>query len=133
MSSLKIFTIITVLATTQAYAQQKDIYFPIEVDTLFQGIKTKLIVREIITTPRESFADVVIGFYNPVSDEWVFFDAPETPFSRNGFVGSFKLRLINKLKGNPPDLEFLGPIIKPDDEGTYRWRCECNEILKRIM
>lgn len=133
MNAIKIFLITALIASTSAYTQQKVVEFPVEIDTIFQGIKTKIIIKQITTEPQRAYADMVIGFYNPALKEWVFFHAPEAPISRKGFIGSFLLKLIKKTEGEFPDLQFLELIIKPGNEGTFQWRCDCIDILKNIV
>lgn len=92
---------------------------PVEIDTVINGIEAKFIYLDIsFETRKSSFAKMAIGFRDPVTQEWIWFDAANVPFrwGDGSFTHSFPLKIRWGFENR--DVRFLYSIIETKD-GTF--------------
>jgi len=128
-----IFLIFLLLAAHQSSAQKEDngITLPAEFETVIDGIETKIIFLRMVYNRDEALADAIIGFKNPETGEWIFFDVEQAPFdATGGFIESFPLRLQDEFKYN--DTGFIRQVVEPFSGQGYMWKCRCKNALPRL-
>lgn len=100
--------------------------FPTEIDTVINGIEIKFIYLDVvINATNGAYAKMEIGFRNPVTKEWIWFDATNVPFDLSkGFTHAFPLKIKSGFENK--DIQFIYSIIETKG-GTYTWRCSCTK------
>jgi hypothetical protein len=120
------------LSSTPTFSQIMKL--PAETKMLIDGIEMKLILLRIYGTPTGgSFADLVIGFKNPETEEWSYFDSPRIPFQNQSMIKFFRsspLNVIEKYRSH--NLDFLDAILERKGK-EFLWKCECREIDDIVM
>lgn len=115
------------IGTLDALCQAQNMgELPTEIDTVINGIETKFIFLDVVIHSRDgSYAKMEIGFRNPVTKEWLWFDAPNVPFDvEKGFTHAFPLKIKKGFENK--DMQFIYSIIETKG-GTYTWRCSCTK------
>jgi hypothetical protein len=119
----------TLTVAVAAFSQQKDaIELPAEINTTVKGIEVKITLLRITLQEEVTYGDMVLAFKNPLTSEWIYFDAEGARISRDrGLVYSFMLNLRNGFKES--DTDFTKSILEQKSGKSFIWNCHCDDIL----
>jgi hypothetical protein len=128
MRSLLLLLILT--STTALCQQEKILTLPIERDMIIDGIESKLIILKIKGSQVGAFTDIILGFKDPTTHEWIYFEAHNIPTyntdSEIEFLNNFFLRLKSDSERRIPN--FLNSIIERTEDNSFQWKCGCQKI-----
>ena len=105
---------------------------PVEVEYTIRGIEIKIKFHSISIQEKGAFSDMTLSFKNPQTGEWVEFDAKNAEISmEHGLIYSFILQLNNNFRNQNTD--FTKPVLEHKSDNTFRWKCDCNEMLHPVF
>lgn len=127
-----LFTISIFIVLHTATAQPDNgITLPVEINTKFKDIDTKITFLKILINETGSYTDVIVGFQNPLTKEWIYFKAENVPFSlEHGFTESFELKLADEF--DKVDVDFTWRILERKEGRSFLWKCGCNESIPEL-
>lgn len=102
------------IGVSEAIGQNQNMKeLPVEIDTVINGIDTKMIFLDVYLEPEKggAFVKIIIGFRNPETQEWLWLDATDVPFNTHGFTKSFNLKIRGEFEGH--DTSFSKSIAEP--------------------
>jgi hypothetical protein len=128
------FLLLVTLITLHSQAQTPNstITLPYEIQTEINNLKVKVTLRSIEGGPEGMFAEMTIGFKNPQTGEWIFFDAEKVPINKkDGFDDRFELKVRDDVRLH--DIKFIREIIDLRSDGKYWWKCRCKDFISELQ
>lgn len=128
------FLTVFILIALSSLAQTPDsvIKLPYGIQTEINNLKLKVILRSIEGGPEGMFGEMTIGFKNPQTGEWIFFDAEKVPINKkDGFDDRFELKVRDDVRLH--DIKFIREIIDLRSDGKYWWKCRCKDFISELQ
>lgn len=126
-----IFLLLSLNISSHAQTPENVIKLPYEMHFKIKGIKTKMILHEIYGGPNGAFIDLTIGFENPQTEQWIFFDAEKVRISnKSGIQAPFELKLFEEHERK--DTNFIEEILKHHTGRSFLWKCDCEDSIPKL-